>query len=175
MRGNGCGGEMGPCGGQVLPVRGEGVLGSPASGPQPRGHPELPVPRPSQRRCSPTPWPPHCWASVVPVQRCSPAGHRAYGSPREFWEVFSPAPPTPPAWRWGTTCFCGGCQAQWGRINLALSLPTSPKYGVGLPCLPGGDSRSAGVPRCHLRGSPRARSPPLPVPKHPDAGQHMRD
>lgn len=46
---------MGPCGGQVLPVRGEGVLGSPASGPQPRGHPELPVPRQSQSRCSPTP------------------------------------------------------------------------------------------------------------------------
>lgn len=44
-----------------------------------------PAPQPS--------WPPHHWVSVVPVQRCSLAGHGAYRSPREFWEVFSSPPP----------------------------------------------------------------------------------
>lgn len=31
--------------------------------------------------------------SVVLVQHCSLAGHGTYGSPREFWEVFSFLPP----------------------------------------------------------------------------------
>lgn len=168
MRGNGCGGEMGPRGGQVLPVRGEGVLGSPASGPQPRGHPELPVPRQSQSRRSPTPRPPRRRASVVPVQRCSPAGHRAYGSPREFWEVFSPAPLTPPGMALGNHVFLRRLPGTAGKNKFSsYRLPTSPKYGVGLPCLPGGGSRSAGVPRCHLRGSPGARPPPAASPKTP--------
>lgn len=44
-RGEGCGGQMGPHRGQALPVWGEGVVGSPAPGPQPHRHPELPHPR----------------------------------------------------------------------------------------------------------------------------------
>ena len=138
-----------------------GTLSSPCQGKAKAEAPPSPWP----------PWPPRRWVSAVPVQCCSPARQRAYGSPREFWEVFS----SPPAvQRWGITCLCGGRQAQRGRLNLSPTASQLPQNAVrGCPPFPEGTAAVPGSPG--PPGATQEAAPglsPLPAPKQRDARQH---
>lgn len=101
----------------------------------PRRHTELPVPRQSQSWSSPIPMATVvCWLSVVRGQCCCTAGHRACGSPCEFWEVFSFSP-TVRCWGNHVSLWRTPGTAGKGKF-ISDRLPTSPKRGLGPPSLP---------------------------------------